>query len=116
MIQNVPAGTFSISRAAQATLPRALEASDDVAVLRDLGELLDSAADVSDVKAVALAGHDALDVHDVLRTARHALVDDEVLGRAESTAWRSGASPTRPGRSDGPGRIDPPHLDGVDQA
>lgn len=56
----------------------------DLAVLGDLRELLDPATDVRDVKAVALARHDALDVHDVLRRPRHALVDDEILGRAES--------------------------------
>src|SRR5437867_10918361 len=71
---------------AGAALPRALEASDDLAVLGDLRELLDPAADVSDIQAVTLTGHDALDVHDVLRTARHALVDDEILGRATSHA------------------------------
>src|SRR5438034_2666215 len=72
--------------AAGAALPRALEASDDLAVLGDLRELLDPAADVSDIQAVTLTGHDAFDVHDVLRTARHALVDDEILGRAKSHA------------------------------
>src|ERR671923_2117341 len=71
---------------ARAALPRALEPSDDVAVLGDLRELLDPAADVSDVQAVPLTGHDALDVHDVLRTTRHALVDDEILGRAKAHA------------------------------
>src|SRR5205814_1721596 len=72
--------------AAGAARPRALEASDDLAVLGDLRELLDPAADVSDIQAVTLTGHDALDVHDVLRTARHALVDNEILGRAKSHA------------------------------
>src|SRR5262249_57524175 len=62
----------------------AVEGRDNLGGLSDRRELLDPVADVSDVKAVPLAGNDALDVHDVLGTARHALLDDEILGGAES--------------------------------
>jgi hypothetical protein len=39
---------------------------------------------VTDVERLAPAGHDALQIQEILRPARHTLVDGEILGRAES--------------------------------